>query len=329
MVSSFGLRVDWNLNVMRHNQSLTRLTERALAGLSRLMARLKPDMAVLQGDTTTALAGALAAFYLKIPVAHVEAGLRSFDLEHPYPEEFNRIVIDRLSALHFAPTKGAKKNLMKEGIDPKTIHVTGNTAIDALESLKTRLLVFHNPALRQLAESRQGPALRWILLTAHRRENFGKPLKEIFRAAKRIVQEHPQVCIIFPVHLNPEVRREAGVILKGVPRVLLTPPLIYSDLIETMRRSYCILTDSGGIQEEAPALGKPVFVLRKVTERPEGIHAGTARLIGELTADRIFHAASRLLRDPGLYRRMARIIKPYGDGQAAPRILAAVKRFFG
>ncbi|MBI4668869.1 MAG: UDP-N-acetylglucosamine 2-epimerase (non-hydrolyzing) [Elusimicrobia bacterium] len=374
-LAAFRITADHNLNIMTSDQTLFSVTTRALEGLAGLYRRIRPDLVMVQGDTTTVMAGALAAFYLRIPIAHVEAGLRSFDFDNPFPEELNRIITDRISTLHFAPTKRAKENLLKEGISPNGIFVTGNTVVDALktctrvaerqrgraaESVNTE---FENSVLRKLFSDESlrlsaSPPLRLILLTAHRRENFGKPLEEICRAVLKIVRNYPDVVVVYPVHLNPNVRRTVQKYLGRTPNstptlslsprgrgqssrqsratdtgqgggVILTDPVSHSDLVNFMRRSYLILTDSGGIQEEAPTFGKPVLILRKVTERPEAVEAGCAKVIGDLTAQNIYRQAARLLDSRRAYEQMARVKNPFGDGNASERILEATKKFFG
>ncbi|MEK6544292.1 MAG: UDP-N-acetylglucosamine 2-epimerase (non-hydrolyzing) [Elusimicrobiota bacterium] len=323
MLDAFGIRADIDLDLMVRRQTLAGLTASAVTAVSRLLDEQKPDLVVVQGDTTTVMAASMAAFYARIPVAHVEAGLRSFDFGHPFPEEFNRIIADRVSTLHFAATPLAKKNLLAEGIPSRHIYVTGNTVVDALKSVLRKKHTFQDRALARFFSA----GSRHILVTAHRRESFGRPLEEICRALLEIVRRFPDVKVVYPVHLNPNVQHVARRLLAKHPRILLAKPAAYLDLVECMRRSYLILTDSGGIQEEAPTLGKPVLVLRKTTERPEAVLAGSARLLGEPRQAKIVREVSRLLKDRKSYKRMAHVRNPFGDGKAAVRILRAVRDY--
>ena len=311
VLQTFDVRPDYDLDIMRARQNLFDITTHVLEGLRDVLEKEKPDVVLVHGDTTTTFAASVACFYLHIPVGHVEAGLRTYNLESPFPEEFNRQAVSLVSEYHFAPTAVAKQNLLNEGKREATIHVTGNTAIDALKTT-VREDYFH-PELTWAADSRM------ILLTAHRRENLGKPLENIFRAVRQIVEEYPDVKLIYPVHLNPAVREPAKRILGGCDRVHLIEPLEVLDFHNFIKRSYCVLTDSGGIQEEAPSLGKPVYVLRNTTERPEGVAAGTLRLVG---TDRVqlYLKIKELLDDRDLYRSMSEAANPYGDGFAARRI---------
>jgi UDP-N-acetylglucosamine 2-epimerase (non-hydrolysing) len=310
----FQLAVDHDLGLMEPNQPVHVVLPRALPPLVTLLEAERPDWVIVQGDTTTTFCGALAGFYQALPVAHVEAGLRTGDLYRPFPEEANRRLTDALARHCFAPTERARANLLQEGISAAQITVTGNTGIDAL----FMVLDAADPSGGDC--NRIAPDTRILLVTAHRRESFGPPLEAICRALRRLVQDHPDVTIVFPVHPNPSVQGLVYPRLEGLPRIQLTEALSYPDLVRLMRRATLILTDSGGIQEEAPSLGKPVLVLRDVTERPEGVEAGVAILVGT-DEDRIVAEASRLLADRQAYDAMARMINPYGDGKAAGRIL--------
>jgi UDP-N-acetylglucosamine 2-epimerase (non-hydrolysing) len=314
-----GLAPDHDLALMRPDQTLDALTAALLTGLGRVMDAEQPDWVVVQGDTATAMAGALAAYYRKIPVAHVEAGLRSGNIHHPWPEEVNRKVIGTLAALHCAPTETAAEALRRENVDPTAIHVTGNTVIDALHWITGRIA--EQPGL---AESLAGLEQRFagkriIGVTSHRRENFGEGMQAI-AAAIRQLAARPDVAVIFPVHLNPNVRQVMNAELAGLDNVVLLEPLDYPHFARLIDLSCLMLTDSGGVQEEAPALGKPVLVMRETTERPEGIAAGTARLVGTQAA-RIVAETERLLDDPEAYAAMARAHNPFGDGRSAARIV--------
>lgn len=314
----FGMEPDFDLDVMVEEQTLAELTERLMGRLDRLLSELRPDLVVVQGDTTTVLCGALAAFYRRIPVAHVEAGLRSGDIYNPFPEEVNRRLTDHVSTLHFAPTPRARGNLLEEGINPSSVFVTGNTVVDALERIRAVL----SPP------EQAGPGRRKILLTAHRRENWGEPMRRIFSAVRRIAEEFEDVEVVYPVHPNPAVRRAAFEVLGGAPRVRLLEPLPYDAFLRELASSHLVLTDSGGVQEEAPSFGKPVLVLREVTERPELMEVGGGLLVGT-DPDRIYEEASKLLRDETAYRRMASCPNPFGDGRAARRVCAHILRFLG
>lgn len=311
----FGIATDIDLKVMSERQSLSSLTSKLFAALEQVVLAEQPDMIVAQGDTTTVFVASVVAFYMKVPFAHVEAGLRTGSIDNPFPEEFNRIVAGRTAALHFAPTAGARTNLLKEGIEPEKVFVTGNTVIDAL-----------------LSVAAQGPApgvngrRRRILMTAHRRENFGAPMEEIFLGIRDLVAQRPDIRIEYPVHPNPLVGEPARRLLGGLPQVELSPPLNYRALVQAMTRCDVVLTDSGGLQEEAPALGKPVLVMRTSTERPEAVEAGVAKLIGTDRAV-LVRELTRLLDDDLVYKAMAVGASPYGDGKAGPRIAAAVHRF--
>jgi UDP-N-acetylglucosamine 2-epimerase (non-hydrolysing) len=315
----FDVRPDIDLALMTPDQRLSSLTAAALMRLEEVVDSTAPDWVVLQGDTTSAMSAALAAFYRHIPVAHVEAGLRTHDLSRPFPEEGNRRIADALATVHFAPTELARQNLLREGANGSTIYVTGNTVVDALL------------AVASLSENGSGGPLAWlpgnrrvVLLTAHRRESFGPGLRDICLAVRDIADALPDVHCVYPVHLNPHVQEPARDILAGHERISLIPPLDYVSLVHLIRRSTLILTDSGGIQEEAPTFGKPVLVLREVTERPEAVLAGCARIIG---TDRrvIASAALELLTDHPAYDRMAKIANPFGDGHASQRIVRVLR----
>ena len=311
VLDCFQVTPDDDLDIMKEHQSLFDITGAVLEGMRGVLERRKPDLVLVHGDTSTTFAAALACFYLRIPVGHVEAGLRTYDLSAPYPEEFNRQAVSTLAEWHFAPTARSRDNLLREGKRADRIFVTGNTVIDALKTTVRR--DYTHPVLEWAAGS------RLVLLTAHRRENWGQPLHRIFRAIRRVVEAHPDVRVIYPVHLNPDIREAAETELQDCERIRLMEPIDVLDCHNLMARSHLILTDSGGIQEEAPALGKPVLVLRDVTERPEGVEAGTLELVGT-EEDRVAGAFTRLLDDPEAYRRMAHAENPYGDGQACRRI---------
>lgn len=308
----FGIVPDFDLDIMRHGQSLADITVRSLRGLNSLFAEQKPDLVLVQGDALAVLSGALAAFYNRIAVGHVEAGLRTGCRYDPFPEEMVRRLTSHIAELHFAPTETARANLLAEGIPEEDIFVTGNTVIDALLSVAA-----------SLPDCRPEGGLREILVTAHRRENWGEPHRRVFLALRDLVEAFPDVRVVFAMHRNPDIRRQAREILGGLDRVQLIEPPDYAPFVALMKRCYIVITDSGGIQEEAPALGKPVLVVRSTTERPEGVEAGTVRLVGTDRA-RVFEEASRLLSDPDAYTAMAEARNPYGDGHAAERIREAV-----
>jgi len=315
----FDIRPDYDLDIMKSSQTLFDITSRALVGLREVLAEARPDLVLVHGDTTTTFVGALAAFYQQIPVGHVEAGLRTHNKYSPYPEEMNRKLTGVLTDLHFAPTQTARQNLLQENVLPESIFVTGNTVIDALLSTV-------NPSYRfvdELLSSVSFETNRVILVTTHRRENLGEPMRQVYQALKRIVLEYPDVEILFPVHKNPKVREVVDSVLGNLPRVHLTDPMDYEPFANLMDRATMILTDSGGIQEEAPSLGKPVLVLRDTTERPEAIDAGTVRLIGT-AEETVYSEIKALLTDPDQYRAMSEAANPYGDGQASARIVQAI-----
>ena len=323
MLQAFSVTPDFDLDIMEKGQTLAGITAKALPGLERVFQQVQPDIVLVHGDTTTTFVAALAAFYTKSRVGHVEAGLRSFDKYSPYPEEMNRCLISRLADLHFAPTPSNRANLEREATAGR-IFVTGNTVIDALQTTVQAGYQFRDPMLAQIDLD----AGRVILVTAHRRENWGEPLRRICRAIRRIVEENPDVQVVYPVHLNPAIRSVAEEELGGVGRIHLIAPLDVFDMHNLMARCYLVMTDSGGLQEEAPALGKPVLVLRTETERPEAVEYGTVKMAG-IEEEQIRSMANELLRDPVVYNRMAQAVNPYGDGRAAERIVGAILYHFG
>ena len=327
LLGHFGIVPDFDLDVMRPDQELGSLTASLLNGLGPLIQEEAPDWVVVQGDTTTALAGALAAYYARVPIAHVEAGLRTGDLYNPFPEEANRRLIDAISKRCFAPTTGAARNLEREGVPAEQVLVTGNTGIDSLHLImrRSRETGAEEKLRAQLVDELHIPIDRGklLLVTGHRRESFGAELEGICSGLRRIAESHPEVTIVYPVHFNPHVREPVRSILGDVPNVVLTEPLNYPLFVELLRHAYLVLTDSGGVQEEAPALAKPVLVLRHKTERPEAIEAGVARLVGT-DPQRIVDEVDRLLTNQDEYQAMARGANPYGDGHAAERIVEAL-----
>lgn len=314
VLSLFGVTPAADAAIMDHNQSLDSLTSRAITGLGAIFDEIKPDYVLAHGDTTTGFAAALAAFYRSIPVGHVEAGLRTSQLSNPFPEEMNRRVIDQLSQFHFAPTSWAADNLVREGFKPT---ITGNTVIDALHFVRSQQPPL--PAsLEELAHDH-----RIILLTTHRRENIGEGMEHIFQAVRQLVEQHPDVSVVFPIHLNAAVRTIAADVLSNLPQVHIIEPLAYPELVALLSRCYLVMTDSGGIQEEAPAFGKPVIVLRETTERPEVITAGCGKLVGSNT-EKIVTTVRELLNNPDAYQAMASSPNPYGEPGAAARILETI-----
>ncbi len=307
----FSVTPDYDLSVMKDGQTLFDITTSILDRIRDVLSEARPDVVLVHGDTTTTFATALACYYLQIPVGHVEAGLRTYDIHSPYPEEFNRQAVGTIAAYHFAPTEQARENLLREGKKPETIFVTGNTAIDALKT--TVRESFRHPELDWASDS------RLIIITAHRRENLGQPMHQMFRAIRRIIDEHPDVKAIYPIHLNPAVRRAAREELGDCQRLHIIEPLDVLAFHNFLARSYIILTDSGGIQEEAPSLGKPVLVMRNTTERPEGVEAGTLKLVGT-DESAIYENFRLLLEHSGTYEAMAQAVNPYGDGHACRRI---------
>ncbi len=329
----FNIKSDHDLDIMVKDQTLEYVVNQVLTKLPPILKQEAPDLVLVHGDTVTAFAAALAAFYQRIPVGHVEAGLRSFDKANPFPEESSRVLADALSTLHFAPTHKAKENLLDEHISKDRIFVTGNTVTDALFIAIKESHDWTDPTLQTLFSKTQPtlatqPGSELILVTAHRRENHGLPLQNVFKGLRRIVDSRAGAYIIYPVHLNPNVQKTANEILGNHPRIHLIPPVDYLDLVNLMQHSHLVVTDSGGIQEEAPALGKPVLVLRKVTERPEAVAAGTAKVIG-VDEQGVYDAIETLLTDQRVYSRMANAINPYGDGKATLRILDAIRFHFG
>ncbi|MBE8998728.1 MULTISPECIES: UDP-N-acetylglucosamine 2-epimerase (non-hydrolyzing) [unclassified Nostoc] len=316
----FNIKADYDLEIMQVQQSLNDITCRSLQGLEALFKEKKPDLVVVQGDTTTAFAAALAAFYQKIPIGHVEAGLRTDDIFNPYPEEANRRLISQITQLHFAPTPWAVENLHRSGVLGE-IHMTGNTVIDALLNVAATQAVCNVPGL-------DWDSYRVLLATVHRRENWGEPLQAIAEGFLQILDKFPDTALLLPLHRNPTVRVPLQELLGNHPRIFLTEPLDYGELVGAIGRSHLLLTDSGGLQEEAPSLGKPVLVLRDTTERPEAVVAGTAKLVGT-TSENIFASAAELLSDPDAYEAMANAINPFGDGHAAERILQIVQNYLG
>jgi UDP-N-acetylglucosamine 2-epimerase len=319
ILEMFDVRPDIDLELMTPDQQLSSLTAAALTRVEDVVASTGPDWVVVQGDTTSAMAATLAAFYRRVPIAHVEAGLRTHDLARPFPEEGNRRIMDALATLHFAATELGRRNLLREGVDSSSIHVTGNTVIDALLAVASLPEELFEGPLKWLPESR-----RLVLLTAHRRESFGPGLRDVYRAVREIADAVPDAHFVYPVHLNPNVQEPARAILAGHERISLIPPVDYVTLVHLIRRATLILTDSGGIQEEAPTFGKPVLVLRGVTERPEAIDAGCARIVG---TDRsvIVRATLELLTDRLAYDRMAHVANPFGDGHASERIVRVLR----
>ena len=317
VLGAFDVTPDYDLAIMKDGQTLFDITTRVMERLKDVLAEAKPDLVLVHGDTTTTFAAALTCFYMQIPVGHVEAGLRTYQLDSPFPEEFNRQAVGVVARYHFAPTEQAKANLLRENKRPETIFVTGNTAIDALKT--TVRADYQSPELEWAKES------RLILLTAHRRENLGEPMRAIFRAVRRIVDETPDVKVLYPVHMNPAIRAMAKEILGGDERIRLIAPLEVLDFHNILARSCMVMTDSGGIQEEAPSLGKPVLVLRDTTERPEGVAAGTLKLVGT-EEETIYREAKRLLEDEEAYHAMSVASNPYGDGHACERIADILER---
>ena len=311
VLEAFGIIPDYDFSIMKNKQTLYDITTSVLNGMKEVLENVRPDIVLVHGDTSTTFAAALAAFYLQIPVGHVEAGLRTYNIYSPYPEEFNREAVGIISSFNFAPTEISKANLIQEGKCPESIFVTGNTAIDALKT--TVRADYTHPELNWAQDS------RLILITAHRRENLGEPMYQMFRAIKRVLDEHDDVKAIYPIHLNPVVRATAAEVFGSDDRIRLIEPLDVIDFHNFLSRSYLILTDSGGIQEEAPSLGKPVLVMRDTTERPEGIEAGTLKLVGT-DEEVIYSSFTKLLNDNAAYNAMAHASNPYGDGQACARI---------
>ena len=323
VMNLFELKPDFDLNIMTERQTLAGITTKALTGLEEVFRQEKPDLVLVHGDTSTTFAGSLAAYYNQIKVGHVEAGLRTYDKYFPFPEEMNRRLTGAIADLHFSPTKNNRANLINEGINPDSIFVTGNTVIDAFKTTIKRDFSFVGTPLEGIDMDK-----RFILMTAHRRENLGQPLENICRAVARLVRDFPDIEVIYPVHLNPVVRETANSILGNIPRVHLVEPLDVDVLHNAMAKAHLILTDSGGLQEEAPALGKPVLVLRGETERPEAAEAGTVKIAGT-EEDIVYSLASQLLTDEEEYHKMSVAVNPYGDGNASRRITDAILYHFG
>ncbi|MCT4507603.1 MAG: UDP-N-acetylglucosamine 2-epimerase (non-hydrolyzing) [Tepidibacter sp.] len=312
----FDIKPKYDLNIMKHGQTITDVTNRVLKELESVIANDRPDILLVHGDTTTTFSASLAAFYNKVPVGHVEAGLRSGNIYSPYPEEMNRKLTGMISSIHFAPTIGNEENLLKENIDKDKICVTGNTVIDALLSVINKDYKFNNKDIDDIDYEKN----KVILLTCHRRENWGKPMEDIFKAIKRVVQDNDNVEVIFPMHLNPKVRDCAKSIMGDVKKIHLIEPLDYEPFANLMNKVDIILTDSGGIQEEAPAIGKPVLVLRCETERPEAVEAGTAKIVG-VDEEEVYKSTNLLIRNQEEYSKMSNAVNPYGDGKACDRII--------
>jgi UDP-N-acetylglucosamine 2-epimerase (non-hydrolysing) len=321
VLGAFEITPDFDLDMMKPGQTLTGLTARLLSGLEPVFADVQPALAIVQGDTTTTLAGTLAAFYARVPIAHIEAGLRTYDLQSPFPEEMNRVLTGRLATLHFAATDWAADNLLREGVPKDTVEVTGNTGIDAVLAIRDSIAQGRPTGLSVPIDETK----KLIVVTAHRRESFGEGFVRICQALAELARR-PDVQIIWPVHPNPKVQAAVDQYLRAQSNVALIEPLDYLPFIDLMRRAYLLITDSGGVQEEGPSLGKPILVLRDKTERPEAVHAGTVKLVGT-DREKIIHEASALLDNPAEYERMARLHNPYGDGQACARIAERLANF--
>nr|WP_288297878.1 UDP-N-acetylglucosamine 2-epimerase (non-hydrolyzing) [uncultured Allisonella sp.] len=323
VVDLFQLPVDYDLDIMKQGQSLYDITDRVLLGLKEVLEKEKPDLVLVHGDTTTTFSATLSAFYQQIDVGHVEAGLRTGNMYSPFPEEANRRLTSVLTALHFAPTETARQNLLKENQKDDHIFTVGNSVIDALLATVKKDYVFEDKELQDIEEHK-----RIILVTTHRRENLGEPMRNVYRALRRLVETVPDTEVVFPVHRNPLVRQAVKEVLDGVPGIHLVDPMEYEPFTNLMARSAIILTDSGGIQEEAPSLGKPVLVLRDTTERPEAVASGTVKLVGT-DEDKVYNTAYKLLTDEKAYKEMAESINPYGDGHTSERIVQAILYFYG
>ncbi|WP_459769432.1 non-hydrolyzing UDP-N-acetylglucosamine 2-epimerase [Alkalibacterium sp. s-m-28] len=318
----FKITPDYDLNIMKRNQTLSNITSDVLQGIEKVLLREKPDMVLVHGDTTTSFASALAAYYQQIPIGHVEAGLRTYDKYFPFPEEANRQLIDNLSELFFVPTEATKNNLLNEGVSEEKITVTGNTVIDAIHYTKESKS--EHPILKIMDES---PDTKWILLTMHRRENHGIPMNNVFKALKKLVESREDVSLVMPVHMSPIVRQSVSNLLSGHERIHLVDPLEVDVFHKLINRAYLVMTDSGGLQEEAPALDVPVLVLRDKTERPEGLEAGTLRIVGT-DEEKVSQELNDLLSNEKLYIKMSKAINPYGDGLASGRIVNEIINFF-
>ena len=323
VLNIFGLKPDFDLNIMQPRQTLSAITSRCLLGAEKVLEEARPDLVLVHGDTSTTFAGALAAFYQKIPVGHVEAGLRTYDKWSPFPEEMNRKMVGAIADLHFCPTAANRDNLARENIT-QGVFLTGNTVIDALQTTVVKDFTFSEDVLNCLDYVNQ----KVVLVTCHRRENYGQPMASIMTALRRVADAFPEVELVYPVHLSPVVQEAAHKYLDGHPRIHLIAPLAVDEMHNLMARCYLVMTDSGGLQEEAPALGKPVLVLRRETERPEAVRAGTVRLAG-VEEEAVFSLAAQLLSDRAVYDSMAHAVNPYGDGQACRRIADAIEWHFG
>ncbi|MEE0706532.1 MAG: UDP-N-acetylglucosamine 2-epimerase (non-hydrolyzing) [Adlercreutzia sp.] len=319
VLDAFEVDPEYNLDIMSASQTLFDITNQVLTGMQEVIKQEKPDLILVHGDTTTSFASALSSFYMHVPIGHVEAGLRTHNLNSPWPEEFNRQAVDLVSDLYFAPTEQARKNLLDEGKDPNRIFVTGNTGIDALAST--------------ISEDYKSDVLDWadgsklVLITAHRRENLGEPMRNMFHAIKRVLEENPEVKAVYPIHMNPAIRKLAKEVFGDAERLRIVEPLDVLDFHNLMASCAIILTDSGGVQEEAPSLGVPVLVMRDTTERPEGVEAGTLRLVGT-DEETIYMEFTKLLKNASAYEKMARAVNPYGDGKASARISAIIASYF-
>ena len=319
VLETFKIKPDYDLNIMKQGQTLADITTRALTGLEKVIKEVEPDIVLVHGDTTTTFAGALAAFYNQVAIGHVEAGLRTYDKYSPYPEEMNRQMVDCMTDMYFAPTNLSKENLLKQNIEEGKIYITGNTAIDAMKFTINK--DYKSEIFDWIGNDRM------ILLTAHRRENLGEPMRHIFKGIKRVVDEVKDVKVVYPIHLNPKVREVANEVFGDSDRIKLIEPLEVFDFHNFQSKSFIILTDSGGIQEEAPSLGKPVLVLRDTTERPEGIDAGTLKLVGT-DEEKVYEETMKLLNDKNEYKKMSNASNPYGDGHASERIADAIIKKF-
>jgi len=320
----FKIKPDYDLDIMAPKQTLASLTAKIITGLDEILVIEKPDMVLVQGDTSTTCIGSLASFYRQIPVGHIEAGLRTNDRGNPFPEEINRRITGCITDLHFAPTETAKRSLLKENVDPKTIFVTGNTVVDALKYSVQKNYQFTISELTQIAESGK----KIVLITMHRRENWGEPMHGACMAVKKLALKYPDFQFVFPVHMNPIVRDVVFPVLQGIKNISLIEPLDYLDFVNIMAKSFLILTDSGGVQEEGPHFGIPILVLRTVTERPDAVDYGTVKLVG-LDETKIYETALQLIEDPNEYKKMANAVNPYGDGRSAERTVKIIKNYFG
>ncbi len=325
VLKTFEIEPDYDLNIMQEKQTLSQITKNSIQGIEDILKKEKPDMVLVQGDTTTTFTAALAAFYQKIKIGHIEAGLRTRDKYYPFPEEINRRLTTVLADLHFVPTQNSCQNLLSEGIKRENIYISGNTVIDTLFLIRNRK---YSSKLKNIFKNENLNDKRLILVTTHRRENWGVPLSEICEALSQLVKDYPEIAIIFPVHKNPGIRTKVQKILENKERVILLDTLDYPDMVKIMVRSSIILTDSGGIQEEAPSLGKPVLVLRKETERPEAVDAGVVKVIGT-ESNKIYQEVKELLDFPEKYAMMAQCLNPYGDGKAAIRIIQRILYYYG